>query len=88
VVYHFNGGWLRPAIAREGRRQKAIRRALAGYGPLTTAELLAFAYPRLKTIDRRHYWYAVRRACEKVAERCEPRRKPLLWRAKPDLDRG
>ena len=91
-TYYFNGGWLRPAIAREGRRQKAIRRMLIGYGDrlVSTSELAQAAYPRT---DVRHLapwqWFDVRRIAERCgAERCEPRRRPHLWRVKPELLAG
>jgi len=84
-----NRGWLGPQEERRrGQNQRRVWQMLIGYDrPLTTAELLGFVYPRLKAADRRHYWYATRRAAERYAVRVEPRTRPLKWIAKPDLHR-
>ena len=63
-TYYFNGGWLRPAIAREGRRQRAIRRMLLCYDrPLTTRELAEAAWPRLDMSRQPHQ---IERLCQKI----------------------
>jgi hypothetical protein len=82
-----NRGWYgRQSINRRGRNQRAVWRALIGYGrPMTTAELLKFVYPRLPRADKRSYWYAVRCAAERYAVRASPRTRPLRWVTKPDL---
>jgi hypothetical protein len=90
TVYHFNGGWLRPAIAREGRNQRAIRRALTGYDrALSTMELARAAFVRLDG-QRLPPWrlYVVRQAARRYAEPLSPRTKPLRWRLKQDPERG
>ena len=92
-VYHFNGGWLRPAIAREGHRQKAIRRALIGYDrPMTTRELAEAAWPRRDMRPGQQppwRWLEVRRKIERYATRASPRTCPLTWIARPELlERG
>jgi hypothetical protein len=48
-----NRGWYgRQSVNRWGRNQRAVWRALIGHGrPMTTAELLAFVYPRLTRAD-------------------------------------
>jgi hypothetical protein len=77
------------AAGQRGWIQKRIARAFVGYGPvLTTAQLAEHVLPRLQRVEKCSDWYRIRRACERVAVRVGPRRRPLRWRLKPDLDRG
>ena len=79
-------GWYDSSTNRRGKNQRRIWQALTGYGrPMTTRELVEFVYPRLKKADKDQYWYPVRRAAERYAERVEPRTRPLKWIAKPEL---
>ena len=61
-----NRAWLKVIAAkpREGRIQRACRRALiaAGGRPLMTRDLLRWAYPRLERFQCWHYWSIYRAA--------------------------
>ena len=87
------GGWLKPAIEREGRRQRQIRQALLGADrPLSTAELAEACWPRMDLSHQpRWRWLDVRRRIERYAVRTKTRRSEgraryLMWIAKPELD--
>ena len=83
-------GWFgQQAVKRRGKNQRQVWRMLVAYDrPVSTAEMLAAVYPRLRKADRDHYWYAVRCAAERYAVRVEPRTRPLKWIAKPELLAG
>ena len=61
---------------------------LIGYSdrPVSTRELAQAAYPRSDVRSLAAWqWFDVRRIAERCgAERCEPRRRPLLWRLRDD----
>jgi len=84
--HDLNRGWASRRLGadrREGRLQRAVRRAFIASGkPLTTRELVQWAYPRLKQVPDIQ-WRYVRLAAERWAVRVKPRSRPLRWRAKP-----
>src|SRR5262245_20667905 len=82
----FHDSAYQSAIASEsrlGRIKRQVRRALvAAERPLTTGELLPWAYPRQSKFKDWHRW-SVRRAllqiCAKVGRRGQGRGLPFLW---------
>jgi hypothetical protein len=61
---------------------------LVGYGrPLTTKELFEHCYPHLDPSKRQANWrwMAVRYAAERYGMRVTPRRRPMVWIARPGL---
>jgi hypothetical protein len=63
---YWNRPWAKAiaSIPREGRVMRAVRRALiaASGRPLTTRDLLRWAYPKLERFQCWHYWSIYRTA--------------------------
>lgn len=84
-----NVSHLRPGYhcRHRGPRQRAVWRALVGYGPLSTMQLLEFVYPHsYKSL--RNALFVIRRAARRYAVPVDdnPRRRPRLWRLKHPPD--
>jgi len=73
-----------PPPVRVGRIARAIKRCLVGYGPMTTAQLVEHAYPRVKHISEWH-WDYVRKVAARYAVRTGRRSRPLRWRLRDEI---